>query len=427
MKVNSYDLTEEEKRLLKSGKEMLAIEKAEKMGTKGDRYNKETLIKIIERGTWDGNPRPKYHDVYYDAQDYDKTNRVLTTKDGEKITLEDNQEIHEYDDRKEIWTPAHTLWIPPEVYKYNDDVDKNESPLLTVRNIACKDAISELFWIWVKGSNDLVEFDELLGLRPKYTDPITGVTGKQEKVNKDLPGCRTWMSDEEVSEYIATHDLTKEELEKIKTEASFVHNWWIDWALKNQDGSYILNEKGHPNIGKCYGYSNNAYHQIETLRNGIKKDPDGRRHILCLWQLEDFKKPHGLKPCAFLTMWNVRHGRDGKDYLDCSLVQRSSDYMTAGSINQYQYMVLQAIFAADLGYEVGQFTWFNNNVQIYDRHIPQALEQINRETINCTVETIVHNEDKTFEELLPSDIEIKGYPRKLINEKNPQQKFQLGI
>lgn len=434
MKVGFYELTKEEKELLESGKARLAKDIEKKLGTKGDIYNKQTIIKIIENGTWDKNPRPKYHDVYENARDYDEEKRVLITKDGEAIKLEDNQEVHEFEDRKEIWTPAHTLWIPPQMYTYNEMYNKGENPLLTVRNIACKDSIAELFWIWLRGSNDLAEFDELLGLRPdsKYIDPITEQHCKQTKVNKDLSGCRTWMSDEEVANYISTHDLTKEEIKKIQIEAKFIHNWWKAWAILNNDGSYKLNKKGNPHIGQCYGYTNTAYHQLQNLVNDLKENPDDRRHILCLWQLIDFMGEHGLKPCAFLTIWNVRHGRDGIDYLDCALVQRSSDYMTASAINQYQYMVLQSILAAYLGYEVGQFTWFNNNVQIYDRHINQALEQLNREPINCDIKTIVHIKDKNdkkkeLDELMPEDIEIVGYPREKILKQNPNQYFQLGI
>ena len=437
MKPGSYELTKEEKELLISGKERLKKDKEEGLGTKGDINNKETIINIIENGCWDKNPRPKYHDVYYDAKDYDPVNRVLTTKDGEKIKLTDEQTIHEYEDRKEIWTPAYTLSINHELYKYSS----NESPLLTVRNIAVKDSISELFWIWIEGSNDLVCFDELLGLRPRFKDPITGNIGKQCKINNDLPGCRTWMSDSEIANYIKNHDLTKEELKKLKEEAQFINNWWFDWACRNKNGSLYLNEEGHPSIRQCYGYT--ASDQLFELRDAIKKDPDGRRHILTLWQLIDFKGPHGLKPCAFMTIWNVRHGRDGIDYLDCVLIQRSSDYLTAASINQYQYMVLQNILANDLNLAVGQFSWYNNNVQIYDRHIQQAFEQLNRKPIKLEEPiTIEINKKKKLSKLcskdltdpkalslklLPTDITLKGYPRDEINRVNPQQRFQLGI
>ena len=87
--------------------------------------------------------------------------------------------------------------------------------------------------------------------------------------------------------------------------------WWDEWAIP-----------GTRTIGSVYGATVKRWDLVNNLINGIKKDPDGRRHIMNLWQEEAFKEPHGLKPCAFMTMWNVRHGRDGIDYLDMALVIR---------------------------------------------------------------------------------------------------------
>ena len=65
-----------------------------------------------------------------------------------------------------------------------------------------------------------------------------------------------------------------------------------------------------------------------------------------------------------MTIWNVRHGKDGKDYLDMTLIQRSSDFATAGCINQVQYSVLLMLFARHLDLTPGIFTWKPINVQI---------------------------------------------------------------
>ncbi|MBR1744192.1 MAG: thymidylate synthase, partial [Lachnospiraceae bacterium] len=93
--------------------------------------------------------------------------------------------------------------------------------------------------------------------------------------------------------------------------------WWDEWDIGNRT------------IGACYGETVRRHDLMNALLSDIEKDPDGRRHIINMWQVEDFKEPHGLKPCAYQTVWNVRHGRDGVDYLDMCLFQRSSDYATA--------------------------------------------------------------------------------------------------
>ena len=191
--------------------------------------------------------------------------------------------------------------------------------------------------------------------------------------------------------------------------------WWYDWNI------------GNDTIGSVYGETVRRHELVKNLIDGMQKDPDGRRHIISLWQEDDFKEKHGLKPCAFLTQWNIRHGSDGIDYLDMSLTQRSSDFLTAGCINQVQYLVFQYMIARHLNLTPGRFTWFYNNIQIYDRHIEQAKELLKRDSIECNP-TIELNPDKTnFYDFTPDDVVIKDYPRQLIKIKNPQLKFELGI
>lgn len=191
--------------------------------------------------------------------------------------------------------------------------------------------------------------------------------------------------------------------------------WWDEWDI------------GDRTIGTVYGETVRRRDSVRNLLYGLENNPDGRRHMINLWQEDDFKERHGLKPCAFLTQWNVRHGRDGIDYLDMCLTQRSSDFCTAGCINQVQYLVFQHLVARHLELTPGIFTWFYNNIQIYDRHIEQAKELINREGVDCNPEIWLNPEKQNFYDFTPEDVEVRGYPKKLIKEKNPQMKFEIGI
>ncbi len=283
-------------------------------GTKGDKYTKELLQRILDEGTYDINPRPKYSDG----------------------------------------SPAYTLSVNHGLMTY--DLTKNESPLITLRPIAVKSAIGELLWIYQDESNNL--------------------------------------------------DLLKEK---------YNVTWWDEWDIGNRT------------IGACYGETVRRHNLMRNLLEDIKNNPDGRRHIINLWQVEDFKELHGLMPCAYQTVWNVRHGRDGIDYLDMSLFQRSSDFCTAGCINQVQYLVLLYLVARHTGYTPGRFTWFYNNIQIYDRHIKNAQEMLQREGIDCNPYVDLNPNIDNFYDFTPDDITIKGYPRKLIKEKNPQLHFEIGI
>lgn len=273
-------------------------------------------------------------------------------------------------------TPAHTLSIDHVTCTY--DLAKGESPFITLRPIAIKSAIGELLWIYRDMSNSL----DLL--RDKYN--IT---------------------------------------------------WWDEWDI------------GDRTIGQCYGATVKKWNLTENLINDIKNDPDGRRHIINMWQEDDFRSPHGLKPCAYQTVWNVRYvdaralespsamgtrgtGRDLPaggpllPVLDMCLFQRSSDYLTAGCINQLQYTAFLIAIANHLGYIPGRFTWFVANVQVYDRHMDQAKEMLSRKSIDCSP-SITLPERKSFWDLEVDDFKVEGYPRDEIKAQNPQLKFDLGI
>lgn len=195
-------------------------------------------------------------------------------------------------------------------------------------------------------------------------------------------------------------------------EDEFDIHWWNEWESKDRPGT----------IGQRYGATVRKHDSMNNLLNDIKNDPYGRRHIICLWQEEDFKETDGLKPCAFMTMWNVR----GK-YLDMTLVQRSSDFLTAGNINQMQYVALLMMVAKATGYEPGVFCHFLQNVQIYDRHIENANIMYERESIPCKPHFVFTPKSNDFYSFKLDDFKLVDYPLAEIKEKNPQLVFELGI
>lgn len=79
---------------------------------------------------------------------------------------------------------------------------------------------------------------------------------------------------------------------------------WDEWM--REDGT----------IGKAYGYQIAKYKQLDNLIRTIKEDPDSRRMIVTLWNIEDLSDM-ALQPCAYETLWDV-----GDGYLNCMLVQR---------------------------------------------------------------------------------------------------------
>lgn len=270
-------------------------------------------------------------------------------------------------------TPAHTLSLNHFLCSY--DLSKGESPFITLRPIATKSAFGELLWIYQDQTNDLQVLEDKYNVK-----------------------------------------------------------WWDEWALRdkslvsedNPEG-YVLNEAGHRNIGACYGEEIAKYDQVNKLIEGLKKDPDGRRHSTNMWQFESFERPHGLKPCAYQTQWNVRHGLDGVDYLDMCLYQRSSDFGTAGCINQVQYCAFLVAIAKVLNYVPGQFSWMVDNVQIYDRHVKNITEMLLRKPLDINPKIVIEREVEGFYDIKVEDFIITDYPIDMVKEKNPQLRFEVAI
>lgn len=348
----------------------------------GDIYHKQKIIEIMEHGRKDINPRPHYEDG----------------------------------------TPAHTLSINHQMLTY--DLAKGEFPIITLRPIATKSSIGELLWIYQKQTSNLYVLETEYGVRwwrewcinPYYYDEHGGLNEganpyKDEGFYYDCKGEKI-----KVGEKSNTVD--------VKTDIDEKGNI-VDYIRGN-----ILTENAE--IGQVYGKTNRSHNLVDSFFDDFKKDPDGRRHIINMWQEEDFKKPHGLKPCAYQTDWNLRHEPDG-DYLDMCLFQRSSDFLAAGAINQTQYVVFQHMVALHLSnifnkkVYVGKFSWFVANMQIYDRHIEQGQIMLNRTPIECQPDVWINPEKTDFYTLTPEDIKIVGYPIVEIKEKNPQLRFEIGI
>ena len=191
-------------------------------------------------------------------------------------------------------------------------------------------------------------------------------------------------------------------------------SWWDNWDI------------GDRTIGACYGETVRRHDLMNKLLEGLEKDPDSRRHIISLWQEDDFKEAHGLKPCAFMTNWNVRHEEDG-DRLDMCLYQRSADFAVGVMSNWVQYATFLVLVASCLDLIPGKFTWFCDNVQIYDRHVDQCMEMLRRESIYHKPFIHINNFDYDFYNIKRDDIILADYPLEEIKKKNPQIKFPIGI
>nr|WP_276939218.1 thymidylate synthase [Helcococcus sueciensis] len=184
-------------------------------------------------------------------------------------------------------------------------------------------------------------------------------------------------------------------------------HWWDDWNI------------GDGTIGQRYGATVNRHNLMNKLLDGLKNQPYGRRHIMNLFQEDDLEETKGLYPCAMETQWAVRDG-----YLDMTLIQRSSDLPVANAINKIQYVALMMMVARHVDLEPGVFCHYVNNAHIYDRHIDQVKELIEREEQKDgeNIRLVLNPDKKDFYSFTIDDFTLENY-----NPQKPNLKFEMAI
>jgi len=143
---------------------------------------------------------------------------------------------------------------------------------------------------------------------------------------------------------------------------------WDEWAAP--DGS----------LGPVYGAQWRAWptpdgrhvDQIAQLLDGLRSDPNSRRHIVSAWNVGEIPQM-ALPPCHTLFQFYVADGR-----LSCQLYQRSADLFLGVPFNIASYSLLTHMIAQQVGLDVGEFIWTGGDCHIYDNHVDQVREQLSR-------------------------------------------------
>ena len=173
---------------------------------------------------------------------------------------------------------------------------------------------------------------------------------------------------------------------------------WNEWA--DADG----------NLGPIYGRQWRSWQkadggsvdQLSALIEGIKNNPDSRRHIISAWNVGELDKM-ALPPCHALFQFYVADGR-----LSCQLYQRSADIFLGVPFNIASYALLLMMVAKVTGLKPGEFVHTLGDAHIYNNHMEQVNTQLARKPrpwpvmkLNPGVKNI---EDFTF-----SDFTLENY------------------
>jgi thymidylate synthase len=115
--------------------------------------------------------------------------------------------------------------------------------------------------------------------------------------------------------------------------------------------------------------------QIAAVVEGLKTNPDSRRHIVSAWnpaEVEDMALP----PCHCLFQFFVADGK-----LSCQLYQRSADVFLGVPFNIASYALLTLMVAKVTGLEPGEFVHTLGDAHLYLNHLDQARLQLSREPL----------------------------------------------
>jgi thymidylate synthase len=143
---------------------------------------------------------------------------------------------------------------------------------------------------------------------------------------------------------------------------------WDEWADENGE------------LGPVYGFqwrswpTHDGRHidQIAALVEGIRRNPNSRRHIVSAWN-PALVDEMALPPCHCLFQFYVADGK-----LSCQLYQRSADIFLGVPFNIASYALLTMMVAQVVGLQPGDFVHTLGDAHIYANHFEQARTQLTR-------------------------------------------------
>ncbi|OQW95015.1 MAG: thymidylate synthase [Beggiatoa sp. IS2] len=143
---------------------------------------------------------------------------------------------------------------------------------------------------------------------------------------------------------------------------------WDEWA----------NEQG--DLGPIYGKQWRSWakpeggtiDQIVELIQGIRNNPDSRRHLVSAWNPADLDKM-AIPPCHYAFQFYVMNQQ-----LSCMVIQRSADIFLGVPFNLASYALLTHLVAQQCNLSVDELIWSGGDIHLYLNHLEQATLQLKR-------------------------------------------------
>jgi thymidylate synthase len=177
------------------------------------------------------------------------------------------------------------------------------------------------------------------------------------------------------------------------------------WTGNAQAAYWTPKAKYYGDVGRVYGVQWRDWRGVDQLANlieGIKKDPNGRRHILTAWNVDELDQM-ALPPCHVLAQFYVSNGK-----LSCHMYQRSVDVFLGLPFNIASYALLTHMIAQVCDLKVGELIISTGDTHIYSNHIEQVKEQLSREEYPLPL-LFLNPDIKNIDKFSMSDILLFDY------------------
>jgi thymidylate synthase len=169
-----------------------------------------------------------------------------------------------------------------------------------------------------------------------------------------------------------------------------VHHWWKPWA--NLDGE-IPNGYGKQlrrSVGKADSEPLTVLDQIAYLIDGIKNNPYSRRNVITTWNTAEMvAKSTNISNCHGSI---IQSFVDENNNLELVMYQRSSDVILGLPHNLIQYWAFLLWLASETGTKASKLTWVGGDCHIYQDHWDLAQKLIDTSVDNIKTPNLVYTQ-----------------------------------
>jgi thymidylate synthase len=174
---------------------------------------------------------------------------------------------------------------------------------------------------------------------------------------------------------------------------------WRHWNVYSTEKDMGPAHKG----GTRLAVDRTEIDQLAKLIEGLKQDPNGRRHIISAWNVSELDQM-ALPPCHVMSQFYVNKNKE----LSCHMYQRSQDVFLGAPFNIASYALLTHLLAHHCGFKVGELVISTGDTHIYKDHVEQVKEQLTRNEF--PLPSLLLNSQKTnIFEMTMQDIHLENY------------------